>query len=117
MYARTKRSRNGQYLQIVESRRVDGQPRQRLVLYVGHYTSVEQALAQMPKELAATRREATKWKRIVEQHTDSNGAIRAHAISLQKAAEDKAERLRRLRALVEQQPELLRSDQHRRTSE
>jgi hypothetical protein len=50
VFARVKQSRNGEYLQIVESYRDEGRVRQRMVLYVGHYNSVADALERMPKD-------------------------------------------------------------------
>jgi hypothetical protein len=44
MFTRVKESRHDKYLQIVENYRDDGRVRQRLVLYVGHYDSIEDAL-------------------------------------------------------------------------
>jgi hypothetical protein len=52
-------SRNGEYLQIVENYRDEGRVRQRLVMYVGHYTSIDDALRRMARELSQARRRAT----------------------------------------------------------
>ena len=39
------------YYQLVESRRVNGQPRQRLIAHLGFYPSVNAALRGLPREI------------------------------------------------------------------
>ena len=84
VYARRKKSRMEEYLQIVEAERVDGKPRQKMVLYVGRYDGVRDALKRMPRNVTSFRRRGYDAE-----------------------AEALAERLKKLRALVERHPELL----------
>ena len=52
-YVRKKRNKTGsESYQLVESRRVDGKPRQRVILHLGKYPSVEAALEGLPEEIA-----------------------------------------------------------------
>jgi hypothetical protein len=105
MFARVKESRNGEYLQIVENFRDDGRVRQRLVLYVGHYESIDGALQRMPGELRYWRGSLTRGTMPDE--------VGRHLI------ETTDERLQALRALVEEHPSLVdrdraRAERHRR---
>jgi len=105
MFARVKQSRNGEYLQIVESYRDEGRVRQRMVLYVGHYTSVADALERMPKELRRWRGRLTRL--------GGNEFRQKEANHIGRIVEGTDERLRALRALVEEHPELLERDRRR----
>lgn len=60
MFARVKQTRDGEYLQIVENYRDGGKVRQRMVLYVGRYNSLGDALERMPNELRVWRGQATR---------------------------------------------------------
>jgi hypothetical protein len=97
VFARVKESRHGEYLQIVENYRDDERVRQRLVLYVGHYDSIDAALRQMPRELRAWRSYRTRRgdERLIPQ------------------IEATDERLQALRALVKEHPELIERDRER----
>jgi hypothetical protein len=44
------------YYQLVESRRVNGQPKQRLIAHLGFYPSVDSALRYLPREIQDLRR-------------------------------------------------------------
>jgi hypothetical protein len=44
------------YYQLVESRRVNGQPRQRLIAHLGPYPSVDIALRVLPREIRVLKR-------------------------------------------------------------
>ncbi len=50
MFTRHKHGRGGPFLQVVESYRMGGHKRQRVVLYVGPYADVEQALVQLAQD-------------------------------------------------------------------
>ena len=54
-YVRKKRVDGGEYYQLVESRRVDGKPRQKVLVHLGHHPTVNDALKQWPRE------EKGKW--------------------------------------------------------
>src|SRR5919107_629684 len=106
MFARVKESRNGEYLQIVENYRDEGRVRQRMVLYVGHYDSIDDALHRMPGELRNWRARRTR--------------IAGHEEVSRKEVEDlnyligvTDGRLQALRALAKAHPELLERDRKR----
>jgi|SRR5215203_1540546 len=81
MYARLKKSKDGKYLQIVESYRdseAPGTVKQRLVMYVGHYTTVAEALEEMgskgwgedhARDLADLEK-YSRLKKLVDQHPE-----------------------------------------------
>ena len=59
-FVRRKRVGPYEYYQLVESRLVDGKPRQRVLVHLGRYTSVDAALEGWPKEIEGLRRFAGK---------------------------------------------------------
>jgi hypothetical protein len=120
MFARVKQSRNGEYLQIVENYRDKAEPgkvKQRLVMYVGHYDSIDDALRQMKRELTQARREATTTEnRYADLHHWGVGDIEDLAELAQgrrAKAEKLAEKLSFLRRIVEEHPGLLERDRVR----
>ena len=50
-FVRKKRSRGGEYYQLVESHRVEGEPRQRMLVHLGKHPTVANALREWPKEI------------------------------------------------------------------
>jgi hypothetical protein len=112
VFARVKESRQGEYLQIVENYREGGKVRQRLVLYVGHYRSIAEALGSMPRNLAALRRRATAAERTAGQLPENHDA-QDRARALREEAEHFAQRLETLRRLVDEDPDLLDRDRGR----
>ena len=57
MYVRRKSSPGREdYYQLVEAQRVDGKPRQRVVLHLGQHASVEDALKKWPRKISSLRR-------------------------------------------------------------
>ena len=59
-FMRRKRVGPYEYYQLVESRLVDGKPRQRVLVHLGRYTSVDAALEGWPNEIEGLRRFAGK---------------------------------------------------------
>jgi hypothetical protein len=55
-FVRRKRIDGGEYYQLVESRRVDGRPRQKVLLHLGHHPTVDDALKRWPREVGRLRR-------------------------------------------------------------
>ncbi len=59
-YVRKKSFKRGEatveYYQLVESRRVDGKPRQRVLAHLGQYSSVDAALEELPHEIDYLRK-------------------------------------------------------------
>jgi hypothetical protein len=99
MFARVKTSRGEEYLQIVENYRDAGRVQQRLVLYVGHYESIDDALQRMPKELCYLRGRFRRGSMLEEAGRRLIGAAE--------------ERLQALQALVQEHPDLLARDRER----
>jgi hypothetical protein len=112
VFARIKQSRHGEYLQIVENYRDGDRVRQRLVMYVGHYPSVEAALAEMPRERVYKRRQATKAEHAANRHPESD-ALREQARALREEADEVARKLEDLQDLVEKDPALVERDRAR----
>jgi hypothetical protein len=54
-FVRIKRVDGGEYYQLVESRRVDGEPRQKVLLHLGHHATVDEALKRWPREIERLR--------------------------------------------------------------
>ncbi len=100
MFARVKKSRGVEYLQIVENYRENSKVRQRMVLYVGNYKSIDHALQAMPREVSSLRGRATR-----AGHVESG--------SLREEAEEAAAKLEALRRLIEEHPEIHERDQAR----
>ena len=125
MFLRTKQSRGGRYSQLVESYREDGKVKQRVVLYVGLYRTIDEALWLMPKDVSSRRREATRLEKkvgfyripttdseeIKEEYRRYQAEAEARASRAREVADDLAQRLEKLRELVSENPSL-RSDQH-----
>jgi hypothetical protein len=55
-FVRRKRVDSGEYYQLVESRRVNGRPRQKVLIHLGHHPTVDDALNQWPREVGRLRR-------------------------------------------------------------
>jgi hypothetical protein len=54
------------YYQLVESRRVNGQPRQRLIAHLGPYRSVDDALLYLPRRIRSLKRDGGSAKAIAK---------------------------------------------------
>jgi hypothetical protein len=59
-FVRRKRVGAYEYHQLVENRWIDGKPRQRVLLHLGRYASVEAALEGWPKEVEGLHRFASQ---------------------------------------------------------
>ena len=104
MFVKAKQSRNGDYLQVVENYRDAGKVGQRVVLYVGRYESLDDALERMPKDLRYLRGHPTRAENLRADE---------EAQAFRRAAEVLAERLEALRGLVHDHPDLLERDRER----
>jgi hypothetical protein len=100
VFTRIKKSRHEEYLQIVENYRDGERVRQRLVMYVGHYASLDEALGRMPREVSRMRAHATRAAQF------DNGRM-------QHAAEEAAAKLDALQRLLEENPEIKQRDRDR----
>lgn len=108
MFARVKKGRKAEYLQIVENYRDGGKVRQRLILYVGPYDSIQDALERMPQHVKDANAEATR----METHPWSS-VREVEAPRYRAAANSVAARLERLRELAQEHPEMLEREQAR----
>ncbi len=104
MFVRKKRVRHEDYYQLVESHRVDGKPRQKVLLHLGRHPTVEAALKAWPREAKRLRREADRKREFVPVGGEADAYYRGvlkTAASLDSRAEDlerKRERLREIAA-------------------
>jgi hypothetical protein len=55
-FVRIKRIDGREYYQLVESRRVDGKPRQKVLMHRGDHATVDDALKRWPREVGGLRR-------------------------------------------------------------
>lgn len=55
-FVRKKRSRGSAYYQVVESYLADGKPRQRVLVHLGRYSSVDGALKSWPKDIEVLKK-------------------------------------------------------------
>jgi hypothetical protein len=91
MFTRVKESRYTPYLQIVENYRDGDRVRQRMVLYVGRYASIDSALKGIARDL----------KRIKREGGD------------QGEADELASKLKALKRLAKEHPEMVERDRLR----
>ena len=110
-YVRKKLVKGGEYYQLVQSRRVNGNPRQKVLLHLGRHPTVDAALKEWPTEIKRLRRLADKKRRDVQAFAapvDSDKQPRWYrnllkqADNLSKQAEDLEEKHRRLREFRDQ---------------
>ena len=59
-YVGRKKVKRYEYYQLVENHRVDGKPRQRVIMHLGKEPTVDAALENWPKEIQYLRRRAKK---------------------------------------------------------
>ena len=110
-YVRKKKVKGGEYYQLVQSRRVNGNPRQRVLLHLGRHPTVDAALKEWPSEIKRLRRLADKKRRDVQEFrapVDSDKQppwyrnLLKQADNLSKQAEDLEAKYRRLREFRDQ---------------
>jgi hypothetical protein len=101
-FVRKKKSRGGEYHQLVESHRVEGKPRQRVLVHLGRHPSVDDALHEWPKEIERLRYYAREV-RALETFSRESGFPDAWArenmrrvASAEKRADELEENLRKL---------------------
>src|SRR5829696_10295349 len=109
MFTRVKESRRNDYLQIVQNYRDGDRVRQRLVLYVGRYDSIDDALHRMPRDLRNWRARRTRITRIAGHEEFARKEVE----DLNYLIEATDGRLQALRALANEHPELLERDRKR----
>ena len=92
-FVRTKKVRGREYHQLVESRRVDGEPRQTVLVHLGEHATADAALEEWPKEIRCLRRLATRQRKAATELPE-DGRSRLAAVRQAKRAEIRADRLR-----------------------
>ncbi len=104
-YIRKKRVRHYEYYQLVENRRVDGKPRQKVLVHLSRHPTVESALTEWPQAIKRLRRFAQRKREEAEGVSEGPAAMTIQRSALERA--EKAERradsletnLKRLREL------------------
>jgi hypothetical protein len=109
MFTRVKEIRQNDYLQIVQNYRDGDRVRQRLVLYVGRYDSIDDALHRMRRDLRDWRSRRTRITRIAGHEEFARKEVE----DLNYLIETTDGRLQALRALTKAHPELLERDRKR----
>jgi hypothetical protein len=112
VFTRVKQSRNGEYLQIVENYRDGGRVRQRLVMYLGEYHTLDHALRSLPGTLVAARGRATRAERWAASAPEDHDR-REEARRARQEVDRVAGKLEQLRHLAQANPELLVRDRKR----
>ncbi len=104
-YVRTKKVKGWEYHQLVESRRVDGKPRQKVIMHLGHHASVDAALVEWPKEIRRLRRRAATERKSAANRPEGSRARRnaiERADRTEKRANELKANLEKLRGLRKQ---------------
>jgi len=102
-YVRKKKVKGQEYYQLVESRRVDGKPRQRVLVHLGRYPTVDAALKGWTKEIRNLHRRAKKYSDEYERQSkvvnDERlvGPTWEHVDSARRQADTLEAKLRKLR--------------------
>ena len=114
MFVRAKKVGGGTYYQLLENYRLEEShtPRQRVLLHLGRYDTVEAALKGWPREIRNLRRDAAKIRERYENATRRDGsadAVPGHvrtwlqtASSMEHRAETLEAHLVRLKELVQE---------------
>ena len=108
-FVRRKRVDPYEYYQLVESRLVDGKPRQRVLLHLGRYISVEAALEGWPREVQGLRRFADQqWHnadRLKKEERSFERTLETflkRAVKAEKLADEIEAKLKKLHDLKDQ---------------
>ena len=104
-YVRRKRVGHYEYYQLVGSRRVDGKPRQKVLVHLGEHSTVDEALKQWPRQIRRLRRRAQEGRDKVPKGSESMPVYRdmlKRVAGSEKRADDLETNLEKLRALRKQ---------------
>jgi hypothetical protein len=107
-YVRRKRVGAHEYFQVVENRRMEGAPRQRVLVHLGRHESVADALTEWPKEIrrlrARARKDREQLRSLPERERSAAWAkkIARRAETAEKRADALKENLKKLRELKKQ---------------
>jgi len=101
-YVRKKRVGQNEYYQVVESRRIDGKPRQKVLVHLGGHPTVDDALKKWPREIKRLRRRVREERYRVPEGSETRATYRVmlkRAASSEKRANDLESNLKKLREL------------------
>ncbi len=101
-YVRKKGVGHYEYYQLVENRRVDGKPRQKVLVHLGKHPTVDDALKEWPREIKRLRRRAQKDRDSVPEDSESMPVYQdmlKRAASSEKRANSLETNLKKLRKL------------------
>jgi hypothetical protein len=101
-YVRKKRVGHHEYYQVVQSRRVDGEPRQKVLIHLGGHPTADDALKQWPREIKRLRHHAREERATVPEGSETRPTFRdtlKRAASSEKRADDLEANLKKLRNL------------------
>jgi hypothetical protein len=94
-FVRKKRVGRYEYHQLVENHWVDGKPRQKVLLHLGRYPTVEAALEGWPKEIEGLRRFARTQRQRAER-------LSRDCSSKKKTVESTSQRARKAETLADE---------------
>jgi hypothetical protein len=107
-YVRKKKVKRYEYYQLVENHRVDGKPRQRVIMHLGKEPTVDAALENWPKEIKYLRRRekqhGDRYENLTEELKNKRyykERFKGPADSAKMQADALAARLKKLRNLRE----------------
>ena len=104
-YVRKKGVGHYEYYQLVENRRVEGKPRQKVLVHLGRHPTVDDALKKWPREIRRLRRRAQKDRDSVPEGSESMPVYRdilKRAASSEMRADHLETNLKKLRKLRKQ---------------
>jgi len=104
-YVRKKGVGRYEYYQLVENRRVDGKPRQKVLVHLGRHPTIDDALKEWSREIRKLRRRAQKDRDSVPEGSESMAVYRdmlKRAASSEKRADTLETNLKKLRKLRKQ---------------
>jgi hypothetical protein len=89
-YVRKKGVGRYEYYQLVENRRVEGKPRQKVLVHLGRHPTVESALTEWPREIKRLRLFAQGKQEEAERLSEGPAVMTRRRTALESA--EKAER-------------------------
>jgi hypothetical protein len=89
-YVRKKSVGHYEYYQLVENRRVDGKPRQKVLVHLGRHPTIDDALKEWPREIKRLRRFTQRKREEAERLSEDPATMTMRRTALESA--EKAER-------------------------
>jgi hypothetical protein len=94
MFVRAQQRKSGTYHYLVKSVREGGKVRQKTLLYLGQYATVETALEELPKDIEYLKQEVDEWRKEVGQREE----VKEYVTRCERAMRECETRLGRLRS-------------------